>query len=410
MLATLTFSACGLFGGGGSSVNRGDIPSYPHAKSVDISEDDLTTFTTDILGRESILYQSATRVFWVTDTGENVAATFDQKLPDAQWRVEDDWSGIASFFGSSWRKGDLKLWIVVFDNLDSGFISDLNKEYGLTGPEPGSTLVVLHLTDTSQPLPDYTATESAAEQSVTATAEAASYAATATAEIANAAIEATQSVQATAAARASVQQTLVDLSDEFDTEQLDTTKWTIYRPDPQRWDLTSNPGFLHLVGTKKRESGYLNIFGIRVPQSDMEVITRLETHNMLNNDNAAWIAFSPDDYPSGAGYTISLGLSLDNYDGHAFYMLACAQDNCSWSYNSLGHELIDFPGNVYLKLVRDGTNYTGYYSLNGNDWTFVGEYKDFPVMVDQIVLGAGGGKEEFDVFFDYVHFDIPANP
>jgi hypothetical protein len=216
-------------------------------------------------------------------------------------------------------------------------------------------------------------------------------------------------VQATAAARAEARQMLLGLSDEFDSEQL-SEAWTIYRPDPQRWDLTTNPGFLHIVGTKRRESGFLNIFGIQVPASDMQVTTRIETHNMLGNDNAAWIAFSPEDYPSGGGYTISLGLTLDNRDGYEVFMWVCASSDCSWFVNHLGREQIDFTDTIYLKLVREGDNYTGYYSLDGNAWTFIGEHKNFPVTIEQVVAGAGGGKEEFDVYFDYLRFDTPTEP
>lgn len=394
----LMVSACIIPFISGDSVGKGDMPSYPRSKSVDVSEQDQIAFVAEILGRENTLFQSTTKTFWVKDMGETVLETFDENLPDKNWRIESDWMGFETLFLSSWRKGDLNLFIIVVDNLDSETLSDLNKQYGMSGPQAGGTLVVLHLIDTTESLPDKTATS-----------EAASFDATATTEAIEAAEKATQAFQSTATARAEVQQSLIEFSDEFNESQL-AEHWNIYRPDPQKWDLSTEPGLLHIVGAPERDSGILNVFGIRLNPSDIEVVTKVESKNMLNDGNAAWIAFTPEDYPPSVGYSVEIGLAFDDYDGYFIYMWACDRENCGWGANRLGNEEIDFTGIVYLKLVREGKDYSGFYSLDGEAWTFVGEYKEFPIIVDQVTLAAGGGREEFDTYFDFIHFDVPQGP
>ena len=296
---------------------------------------------------------------------------------------------------SEWKNGDLYLEILILDNLSSDDISMLNKKYGISGPQPGGTLILSHAINISQPLPDTTAT--AQTESINATATVKSY---------NQSIQATQSAQATNEAYATLQVELSALSEDFDSTQL-SDKWVVYRPDPTKWDLTSSPGFLHIVGSPRRDAGILNIFGMRVTYADVEVITRIESNNMFDDRQSAWIAFTPKDY-SEVGQTVELGLSFDDRTGYRIYMWACEFDSC-FSPDSIGREEIDYRGSIYLKLTRIGNNYTGYYSYDGSTWIFVGEQKDFPAITNQITLGAGSSynTDEFDAYFDFLHFDVP---
>lgn len=393
-----------------SSESKENIPLYSNLKEISLDEEDKRLFVTDVLGYEYLLYASTTNLSWSEDTGDDVREQLDTKLPDEKWRLEIDWvnwTGYDQLLVSEWKKGDLGLVVVVFDNLSSEDISNLNKKYGISDLTPGSTLILSHATDKSQPLPNTTATAQVESQSATATAEFAIFSASATAETMNNAVQATQSVKATSEANIALQSQLEVLSEDFNSGQL-SDKWTVYRSDPTRWDLTSESGFLHIIGSPTREAGILNIFGIRVTYSDIEAITRIESQNMLDDGQSAWIAFAPEDY-SNADYTVELGISFDQYDGYQIYMWQCQYDNC-YSPDKIGEENITYEGAIYLKLARVGKNYIGYYSYDGSSWVFVGEKKDFPVITDQITIGAGSAStytEEFDAYFDYLHFGAP---
>ncbi|MBN1929977.1 MAG: hypothetical protein JW786_00010 [Desulfobacterales bacterium] len=410
-----------------SSESRDAIPLYSNLKEIKLDEEDKRSFVTDSLGYEYLLSASTTDISWSEDTGSDVREQLDTKLSDEKWRLKNDWMGSDQFLISEWRKGNLELLVVVLDNLTSEDISTLNKKYGISNPTPGSTLILSHAIDISQPLPNTTATAQVESQSATATAEFANFSAsataqvesqsaTATAEFANFSasatseiiensIQATQSAKATHEASITLQAQFEVLSEDFNSGQL-SDKWIIYRSDPTRWDLSSTPGFLHIVGSPEREAGILNIFGTRVTYSDVEAITHIESRNMLDHGQSAWVAFTPDDY-SNVNYTVELGVSFDDRDGYQIYMWEC--DNC-YSTKSLGKENITYEGSIYLKLARVGKNYIGYYSYDGLSWIFVGERKDFSVHTDQITIGAGTGKnygEEFDAYFDYLHFGAP---
>lgn len=392
-----------------NSSSRESIPLYSNHKEITLAEEDKRVLVTDMLGYEYLLYQSSTNISWSEDTGRDVREQLDAKLPEEKWRLEFDWvdwMGYDQLLVSKWKKGDMALMVVVWDNLTSENTSTLNKKYGISAPTPGSTLILSHATDLSQPLPDITATVQAESQSSTATAEFASFSASATAATINNSIQATKSVQATGEANVALKSQLDAISEGFNSNQL-PGNWTIYRPDATKWDLTSETGFLHIVGSSRRDAGILNIFGTRVTYSDVEAVSRIESQNMLDDGQSAWIAFTPEDY-SDADFTVELGVAFDGYDGYQIYMWQCQYDNC-YSTDKIGEEKITFEGVIYLKLARIGRDYVGYYSYDGSSWVFVGEKKDFPVITDQIIIGAGGGKytEEFDAYFDYLHFDTP---
>ena len=141
----------------GSSGN--EVPLYNNAQSLTVSESDTNTFISDVLGPGSLLYSSSTNISSTEDIGSKVQEQFDESLPGANWRVEQDWSGAGPFQASRWRNGDLHLVVFYVDNLDSNQISDFNKRFGISGMQPGSTLIVTHTWDTTQPLPTATPTE-----------------------------------------------------------------------------------------------------------------------------------------------------------------------------------------------------------------------------------------------------------
>jgi hypothetical protein len=268
-----------------------------------------------------------------------------------------------------------------------------------------------------------TGTAEEAKRSATGTAYAEEVSSTATADALKVAAAATQAVEATATAKAELSRSLADLSDEFDSTSL-SEAWVVYRPDPAAWDLATRPGSLHLVGQQIPDAGVRNAIGASVPDGDLAVVFRIETNASYRQ--YVWIAFSNGDYSgqsflgqTGAlpGQTIELGITSTG-DGNAVYMWACeGESSCHTSVygrdkpglaKTLGHEPIVTDGSVYFKLVRGGRDYTGYYSLDGASWTFVGEVQEFSWQTPQVFLGAArdSSANDFDAYFDFAHFEV----
>ena len=140
---------------------------------------------------------------------------------------------------------------------------------------------------------------------------------------------------------------------------------------------------------------------------------------MVYDGQSIWIAFTPNQYSSEPqpfwggyyipGHTVEIGIAFNENDGPVAYMWECSYDLCG-SYvetaTSLGRASINFQGSIYLKLTRMGETYTGYYSNDGVKWSYLGEVRNFTI-IDQVILGAGGGKTEFDAYFDYIKFGLP---
>lgn len=143
----------------GSSGNK--VPLYPNSHKLEVNDPDKVNLIKDVLSPSPKLlaYSSTTDISWTEDTGTKVQEKFDELLPDANWRIESDWVSHDKYYGSGWRNGDLYLLVVYSDNLNSEQINDLKRRYGISGPQPGSTLIISHLWDSTQPLPTATPTE-----------------------------------------------------------------------------------------------------------------------------------------------------------------------------------------------------------------------------------------------------------
>ena len=140
----------------GSSGDK--VPLYPDARRITVNETDRIALIGGVLGTESLRYDSNTDISWTEDTGTKVQEQLDELLPDANYRIESDWSGFDPIRTSSWRNGDIQLAVFYIDNLNSEQIGDLRRRYGISGLQPGSTLIVTHVWDTTQPLPTATPT------------------------------------------------------------------------------------------------------------------------------------------------------------------------------------------------------------------------------------------------------------
>lgn len=149
-----------------------DIPLFAGGKTIKMDDSDLAAFTADLFGRDYLFFESNTQVTAVERVASEIQSEMDDNLIKANWRLRSDWSGFGDFRMSQWQKGDLQLFIIVFDNLGSDDIRDLKLSYGIDNLEPGYTLTIAHVIDASQPLPDLTSTAEVENRAATGTADA----------------------------------------------------------------------------------------------------------------------------------------------------------------------------------------------------------------------------------------------
>lgn len=196
---------------------------------------------------------------------------------------------------------------------------------------------------------------------------------------------------------------LEDLSDDFDSAEL-ADSWIVQQPDPAKWELQSSRGLLHIVGSYDNTSYVPNIFGQRVSCSDMDVIAKVRSEE-YGEYSEIWMAITPNDYNETRAHTVELGINR-NYSPWGVYMWECNSEACEQGATNLGGVTTDAHGDdyVYLKLSRQGNTYEGYYSLDGESWSFVGRANYFAIITDQVTFAATGRG---GAYFDYIEYYTP---
>jgi hypothetical protein len=149
----------------------GDISLYRGGNKIPFGEIDLNIFIEEFFGRDSLFYVSSSEFIQQERSAAEVQTEIDENLNKEGWRLELDWTGYDNIRFSEWKKGDSHIYIMTMDNLDSEDIRVMKLKYGFEGLKSGNSLTVVHIFDTSQPLPDLTSTAAAESIIATKTAE-----------------------------------------------------------------------------------------------------------------------------------------------------------------------------------------------------------------------------------------------
>jgi beta-xylosidase len=190
-------------------------------------------------------------------------------------------------------------------------------------------------------------------------------------------------------------------ADEFSGTTINP-RWSWVREDPSHWSLSANPGFLRILvqtgvinkGTNK------NMLVQPAPVGDFEIETRLLFTPTENIQRAGLVI-----YQDNNNYFF-LGRAYCNFAqcvGNGIYFDQVVQDLFIGS--NFG-TTTTAPGEAYLRLKQQNTDYTAYVSSNGVDWTLVGTHTTssgfVPVKIGLIVDDAEfGGTAEIPADFDY---------
>lgn len=186
----------------------------------------------------------------------------------------------------------------------------------------------------------------------------------------------------------------VALCDYFDSATLDP-QWSWVREDPTHWSLTDNPGYLSIRmqhgGPYGTCNNNRNTLLQTAPTDNFEVVTCVTFNPTLNYQQAGLIVYQDTD-----NYVRLTRLHYEKGGGVQFFK----EVGASTTAKAVGCDLTT----TYLKIRKQDSTYTGYWSKDGVNWNQVYQYTDVHLSNLKVGLAAflGSGYTEIPANFDYI--------
>ncbi|MCK4245592.1 MAG: DUF1349 domain-containing protein, partial [Candidatus Omnitrophica bacterium] len=188
--------------------------------------------------------------------------------------------------------------------------------------------------------------------------------------------------------------------DYFDSATLDP-RWSWEREDPTHWSLTERPGYLRITTQRcdlyQAHNTAKNLLLTPAPSGDFEVTTHVTINPSANYQAATLFVYQDDDNH----LTLSRQYA-SMWGGQQVFFCKEVEGWCDAPHGVPdGCDLTT----VYLKITKQGTTYTGYWSTDGSSWTKVYQYKD--IKFSNLKIGCIGwhgesSAAEIPADFDYI--------
>lgn len=192
----------------------------------------------------------------------------------------------------------------------------------------------------------------------------------------------------------------VDWNDNFGVAALED-RWSWIREDATHWSLTDWPGKMKITTQQGGGPTARNLLVQQAPVGDYMIETYLEFTPTTDYHMAGLLVYLDDThylilrraYCTPGAQCVGNGIYFDHVSGGSF-----TGDNYATTTIATG--------TVYLRLVKAGGTYYGYYSENYTDWTLIGSHT--PTFApDQIGLTAHtGGQPAPDIPAYFIHFRV----
>ena len=145
-------------------------PTYDGSTQIKMLDEDKEAYINNgVMDYKTTLFTHSEEFMWTKDEILDTQKNLDKSLPLDKWRLASDWVGDQNRKQSQWKNGDIGLVVMLFGNLDGTQISSMERRYGMTGIQPGATLIVMYTFDKNKPQPDRTATVQAKNLQMTPT-------------------------------------------------------------------------------------------------------------------------------------------------------------------------------------------------------------------------------------------------
>lgn len=177
--------------------------------------------------------------------------------------------------------------------------------------------------------------------------------------------------------------------------------WTWLEEDPTKWSLSAVDGSLQILASDASFDGPylpLNILLRDAPSGDFEISTALHFTPTSNFQAAGLVVFQEQ------GNVLQLSRAfcdvVNTCVGDGIYF-----DNFENGSSTGSNYHVAFQGSViYLRLVREGNTYTGYYSEDGQNWVMTGKHTH-EFSQARIGLVAAQAPTEIPAVFEYFTVD-----
>ena len=172
--------------------------------------------------------------------------------------------------------------------------------------------------------------------------------------------------------------------------------WSWVRGDATHWSLGGRLGFLRITtqagNLAASSNDARNLLLQPAPGGDYEITTRVEFAPTQNTQQADLLVYQNDD-----NY-LTLSRLYDNALGGNAVQFVHETGGTATAVD-LNTDLTI----IYLRIVKVGTTYTGYYSPDGIGWTQVGQFTGVSLAAPQVGLSAwnGGSATEIPADFDW---------
>ena len=181
--------------------------------------------------------------------------------------------------------------------------------------------------------------------------------------------------------------------------------WIWVREDKQMWNLTSNPGWLEILTSPGwiGSEDVKNLLVRKAPNGNFGIETKLKFKPTRNFQIAdLLIRQSPGDFIQfGRGFCGNLPCPGDGFYSDLSVNWAADPENFAVSAPATD--------TVYLRLLREGNNYTAYASEDGTSWMLIGTHtSEMKPIVVGLVVGGDTSAPPQPADFDYfVIFSLP---
>ena len=179
--------------------------------------------------------------------------------------------------------------------------------------------------------------------------------------------------------------------DDFNSSTLNS-KWHWIRETPTHWSLTTSPGYLRIITQRKdiwQSHNSAPLLLQPAPMGDFDIITKVTMSPTANYQQGGLVMYENDDnyirltYAYISGRKFEFGKEVGGVF-QKFQVPAPTDDS------------------FYLRIVKSGQDFLGYYRQSGGDWVLIGEHSNVNISVSQIGLSAFNAQ--------YVtHIEIPAD-
>lgn len=170
--------------------------------------------------------------------------------------------------------------------------------------------------------------------------------------------------------------------------------WTWVRENDALWSLDSEPGFLRIVLQNARPPR--NLLVRDVTSENFQIMTHVRFKPTSNFQFAGLLVYQNDDtlLSFGRAYCDVQNMCV----GNGIYF--DATQNGQFVGNNFGTDT-QVKDEAYLRIDKNGTKFTGYYSENGADWVMIGEHEVSVIDPKVGIITANSFIVGMTAYFDY---------